>query len=296
MDCSLPGSSSHKNLQAKLLEWVATLSSSGSSQPRDGTWVSCIADKFFTTEPLGKPKVAPIKSKVTQCCFPPFKWYRNLKTVIWTILSILVFCLVPLVLNLSVAFVVMTQNPLFTARVLRNCVLTETEWPTIFQTAVQEEVSRHRRGSHIIRYKFVSLAVSSSWMMTSSAELWMASTTSFWLWSGIFRPALSQAPLLRAVSNMRGEGAHFWLSPRETILFQNAVEYLHYGSKIRVDSPRHSQVTLSSPIPLTWPVCGKPYLHSSKHVQPFFLKPSLPKLLYQCLPSLFYMNLTTLWK
>ena len=35
MDCSLPDSSVHVILQARLLEWVATTSSRGSSQPRN---------------------------------------------------------------------------------------------------------------------------------------------------------------------------------------------------------------------------------------------------------------------
>ena len=35
-------------LQARILEWVATPFSRGSSQPRDGTQVSCIACRFFT--------------------------------------------------------------------------------------------------------------------------------------------------------------------------------------------------------------------------------------------------------
>ena len=34
MDCSPPGSSVHEILQARILEWVATPSSTGSSQPR----------------------------------------------------------------------------------------------------------------------------------------------------------------------------------------------------------------------------------------------------------------------
>ena len=38
-----------------ILEWVATPSSRGSFQLRDQTRVSCIADRFFTTEPPGKP-------------------------------------------------------------------------------------------------------------------------------------------------------------------------------------------------------------------------------------------------
>ena len=55
MDCSPPGSSIHGILQARLLKWVSMPSSRGTSQPRDQIWVSCIAGKFFTTEPLGKP-------------------------------------------------------------------------------------------------------------------------------------------------------------------------------------------------------------------------------------------------
>ena len=35
MDCSPPGSSVHGILQARILEWVAMLSSWGSYQPRD---------------------------------------------------------------------------------------------------------------------------------------------------------------------------------------------------------------------------------------------------------------------
>ena len=42
-------------LQARILEWVARPSSRGSSLPRDQTQVSCIAVRFFTVEPLGKP-------------------------------------------------------------------------------------------------------------------------------------------------------------------------------------------------------------------------------------------------
>ena len=34
-DCSLPGPSVHRILQARILEWVATPFSRGSSQPRD---------------------------------------------------------------------------------------------------------------------------------------------------------------------------------------------------------------------------------------------------------------------
>ena len=41
-------------LMARILEWVAVLFSRGSSQPRDQTWVSCIADTLPSELP-GKP-------------------------------------------------------------------------------------------------------------------------------------------------------------------------------------------------------------------------------------------------
>ena len=47
-DCTSPGSSVHGILQTRILEWVAISFSRGSSWPRDGTWVSCIAGRFFT--------------------------------------------------------------------------------------------------------------------------------------------------------------------------------------------------------------------------------------------------------
>ena len=56
MDCSLPGSSVHGIVQARIVKWVAISFSRGSSRPKNQTWVSCIAGRFFTTDPLGKPK------------------------------------------------------------------------------------------------------------------------------------------------------------------------------------------------------------------------------------------------
>ena len=47
MDCSLPGSSVHGILQARVLEWVAISFSRGSSQPRDRTQVSRIGGRCF---------------------------------------------------------------------------------------------------------------------------------------------------------------------------------------------------------------------------------------------------------
>ena len=59
MNCYPPGSSVHGLLQARILEWVAMLSSRGSSWPRDWTCISCgscTAGGFFTTEPPANPR------------------------------------------------------------------------------------------------------------------------------------------------------------------------------------------------------------------------------------------------
>ena len=48
MYCSLPGSSVHEILQARILKWVAIPFSRGSFWPRDWMGVSCIAGRFFT--------------------------------------------------------------------------------------------------------------------------------------------------------------------------------------------------------------------------------------------------------
>ena len=43
-------------VQARILEWVVVPSSRGSSRPRDGTRVCCVAGGLFATEPPGKPE------------------------------------------------------------------------------------------------------------------------------------------------------------------------------------------------------------------------------------------------
>ena len=48
MDGNLSGSAVHGIFQARILEWGATCFSRGSSQPRDRTRVSCIAERCFT--------------------------------------------------------------------------------------------------------------------------------------------------------------------------------------------------------------------------------------------------------
>ena len=51
MDCSLPDSSVHGILQARILEWVAIPFSRGSSQSKDWTQDCCIAGRFFSVCP-----------------------------------------------------------------------------------------------------------------------------------------------------------------------------------------------------------------------------------------------------
>ena len=47
VDCSLPSSSVHGILQARILEWVVISFSRGSSRPRDRTWVSRTGGRRF---------------------------------------------------------------------------------------------------------------------------------------------------------------------------------------------------------------------------------------------------------
>ena len=54
VDCTPPGSSVHEIFPERILEWVATTSSRGPFWPKDGTQVSSIAGRFFSTEPLVK--------------------------------------------------------------------------------------------------------------------------------------------------------------------------------------------------------------------------------------------------
>ena len=52
LECSLPGSSVHEILQARILKWVVISFSRRSPQPREQTHVSCvscIAGRFFTS-------------------------------------------------------------------------------------------------------------------------------------------------------------------------------------------------------------------------------------------------------
>ena len=63
MDCSMPGSSVHGILQARIPVWVAISSSRRSSQPHGLNPSSAspvLASRLFTTEPPGKPMLGYI--------------------------------------------------------------------------------------------------------------------------------------------------------------------------------------------------------------------------------------------
>ena len=58
MACSLPDSSIHRISLARILEWIAVAFCWGSSWPRYQTHVPCLAGRFFTTKPHGKPLIS----------------------------------------------------------------------------------------------------------------------------------------------------------------------------------------------------------------------------------------------
>ena len=67
MDCSLPGSSVHGILQARILEWVALPFPRGSSQPRDRIQVSLIEGRFFTIWAIREGQIFPYQMGLINC-------------------------------------------------------------------------------------------------------------------------------------------------------------------------------------------------------------------------------------
>ena len=66
IDCSLPGSSDHGILQARILEWVAMPFPKESSWPRDWTQVSHIASRLFTIWATKEPLSIYLSSMVSR--------------------------------------------------------------------------------------------------------------------------------------------------------------------------------------------------------------------------------------
>ena len=73
MDCSLPGSSVHGILQARVLEWVAIFFSRGSSRPRERTQVSCIPGRRFNRWATREGR-KPYRFNVFEQHFCPRHW------------------------------------------------------------------------------------------------------------------------------------------------------------------------------------------------------------------------------
>ena len=69
MDCSLPGFSVHGILQATTLEWVPIHFSRDSSWPRDWTWVSRIAGRFFTVWAIREALILLEANLILVYCF-----------------------------------------------------------------------------------------------------------------------------------------------------------------------------------------------------------------------------------
>ena len=82
-DCSLKVSLVRGISQARILEWVATSFSRGSSSPRDQTHVSSLAGRFFITEPLGKPNKAILNALFIQSNAVIIWWKIELRQHWW---------------------------------------------------------------------------------------------------------------------------------------------------------------------------------------------------------------------
>ena len=78
MDCSPPGSSVHRILQARIVEWVAISFSRESSQLRDQTQVSRIADRRFNLWATREAPVSPKSSTKKHFLNEQFKWMSEI--------------------------------------------------------------------------------------------------------------------------------------------------------------------------------------------------------------------------
>ena len=99
----LPGFSVHEIFQARVLEWVAIPFSRISSQPRDQTWVCCIAGRRFTLWATReavtlensltvlyavKCKITTLFSSFTPAVYPRgMKMYVHPKTCTWNFIA-----------------------------------------------------------------------------------------------------------------------------------------------------------------------------------------------------------------
>ena len=124
MDCNLPGSSVHGVLQARILEWVAIPFSRGSSQPRDQTWVSCIAGRSFTI--WATREALSVKLILFLPSFLKTKWPYNVfypTTLLITSMLSFHYCLIQLVfISIYILFLVSLIFSLFVCFFLWYCL------------------------------------------------------------------------------------------------------------------------------------------------------------------------------
>ena len=67
IDCSPPGSSVHKIVQARILEWVAISSSRGSSRPWDRTCISCAGRQFLCCRATWEASIQSVGYSFLSC-------------------------------------------------------------------------------------------------------------------------------------------------------------------------------------------------------------------------------------
>ena len=94
MDYSLPGSSLHGILQARVLKWVAISFSRGSSQPRDWTQVSCIPGRHFNLWATREAPL-PLSPPYSICLFLSdfiLVWYSFRFIHVAATVSFIIFC------------------------------------------------------------------------------------------------------------------------------------------------------------------------------------------------------------
>ena len=102
MDCSLPGSSVHGILLARILEWIAISSCRGSSSPSDQTHVSYVSctgrGPLYHSRPLGSLyHVVHYHCSVAQLCLTDSLLPHGLQharfpsfTIAWSLLKLII--------------------------------------------------------------------------------------------------------------------------------------------------------------------------------------------------------------
>ena len=90
-DCGPSNSSVHGILQARIPESVAIPFSRGSSQPRAGTHVSCVAGRFFTAMPPGKPCKNTVMHLIFLTSLQLVRWTVVIESKYWQTVTITIW-------------------------------------------------------------------------------------------------------------------------------------------------------------------------------------------------------------